>query len=119
MTKNLTDKQQKFIDVLFDEAQGNFVEAKKLAGYSENVSTTSIVESLQEEIAAKTTKFLATHGARAAWAMLQIMDNPTDLGNKEKMAAAKDILDRAGHKAGDKLEVKMDSPLFILPSKND
>ena len=118
MPKTLTDKQQKFIDVLFDEAQGNFVEAKKLAGYSENVSTTSIVEALQEEISEKTTKFLATHGAKAAWAMVYVMDHPTDLGNKEKMAAAKDILDRAGHKAGDKLEIKAESPLFILPHKD-
>jgi len=118
MKKTLTEKQQKFIDVLFDEAQGNFVEAKKLAGYSENVSTTSIVESLQEEIAEKTTKFLATHGAKAAWAMMSVLDDPTALGNKEKMAAAKDILDRAGHKAGDKLEIKAESPLFILPQKD-
>ena len=34
----ITDKQKKFIDVLFDEVQGSFVEAKKLAGYSENVA---------------------------------------------------------------------------------
>ena len=34
----LTEKQQKFLDVL-EEARGNSVEAKKLAGYSENVAT--------------------------------------------------------------------------------
>ena len=118
MKRTLTDKQQKFLDVLFEEARGSFVEAKHLAGYSPNVSTTSIVESLQEEISEKTTKFLVTHGAKAAWAMIHVMDNPTDLGNKEKMAAAKDILDRAGHKAGEKIEVQVESPLFILPSKS-
>jgi hypothetical protein len=46
------------------------------------------------------------------------MQNPTDLGNKEKMAAAKDLLDRAGFVKTDKVEVKSDSPLFILPPKN-
>ena len=117
MARELTDKQKAFLDALFEEAAGNFVQAKKIAGYSDNVSTTSIVESLQEEISEKTTKFLSTHGAKAAWAMVHVMDNPTDLGNKEKMAAAKDILDRAGHKAGDKIEIKTESPLFILPSK--
>ena len=119
MKKELTDKQQKFLDVLFEEAQGNFVEAKKLSGYSDNYSTTSIVEGLQDEIIEKTKKFLATQGAKAAWAMVSVMDDPTALGNKEKMAAAKDIMDRAGHKAGEKIEVKAESPLFILPQKQE
>ena len=30
--RTLTDKQQKFLDVLFDEAGGNVVRAKELAG---------------------------------------------------------------------------------------
>jgi len=49
--------------------------------------------------------------------MLDVMQNPTDLGNKEKMAAAKDLLDRAGFVKTDKVEVKSESPLFILPPK--
>ena len=51
MARNLTEKQQKFLDVLFEEAEGNPVTAKKLAGYSENNSTSAITSSLQEEIA--------------------------------------------------------------------
>jgi hypothetical protein len=34
------------------------------------------------------------------------------------MAAAKDLLDRAGFVKTDKVEVKSDSPLFILPPKD-
>jgi len=117
MTRKLTEKQQAFLDVLFEEAQGSFVEAKKLAGYSNNVSTTIIVEALEDEIAAKTKKFLVTTGVKAAWAMRDVIDDPTQLGNKEKMAAAKDILDRGGFKGADKVEIKGDSPVFILPSK--
>jgi len=49
--------------------------------------------------------------------MLDVMQNPTDLGNKEKMAAAKDLLDRAGFVKTDKVEVRTESPLFILPPK--
>jgi len=48
-----------------------------------------------------------------------VMLNPTDLGNKEKMAAAKDILDRGGFKPTEKLDVKTESPVFILPAKKD
>jgi len=51
--------------------------------------------------------------------MKQVMDSPTDLGNKEKMVAAKDILDRGGFKATDKVEVTSSSPLFILPPKDE
>jgi len=49
--------------------------------------------------------------------MFSVMADPTDLGVKEKMLAAKDILDRAGFTKTDKVEVKTSEPLFILPSK--
>ena len=32
MAKELTEKQQKFLDVLFDEAKGDVTQAKLLAG---------------------------------------------------------------------------------------
>jgi|TARA_R110000851_G_scaffold221958_4_gene374786 hypothetical protein len=118
MARKLTEMQQAFLDVLFEDAKGSYVEAKKIAGYSPNVSTSSIVEALESEIAEKTKKFLVTTGVQAAWAMKTVMDNPTDLGNKEKMAAAKDFLDRAGHKGADKVEIKAESPIFILPPKD-
>ena len=119
MTRNLTEKQQKFLDVLFEEAQGNPVKALKIAGYANGISSTSILNSLQNEVAELTKKFLATRGPQAAWSMMEILNNPTDLGNKEKMAAAKDLLDRAGFVKTEKVEVKAESPLFILPPKAD
>ena len=51
--------------------------------------------------------------------MMHVLENPTDLGNKEKMAAAKDFLDRAGFVKTEKVEVRSESPLFILPPKAD
>ena len=115
----LTEKQQKFLDVLFEEARGNPVEAKKLAGYSENVATSSITNSLKEEIADLTKKFISSSATKAAYSMYEVMHSPTDLGNKEKMIAAKDVLDRSGFTKADKVEVTAASPLFILPPKND
>ena len=117
MARQLTEKQQKFLDGLFEEAKGNPVTAKKLAGYSENNSTSSITASLQEEIADLTKKFIASSATKAAYSLSQVIDNPTDLGNKEKMIAAKDILDRGGFTKTDKVEVTSSSPLFILPPK--
>ena len=118
MARELTEKQQKFLDVLFEAAQGNPVRAKQMAGYADTISSTTIVNVLQDEIAELTKKFIASAGSRAAWSKMEVMLNPTDLGNKEKMAAAKDFLDRAGFVKTDKIEVKTDSPLFILPPKN-
>ena len=117
MSRNLTEKQQKFLDVLFEEAQGNLSQARKMAGYAETVATSAIVNSLQDEIADLTKRFIAASATKAAYSMKQIMDSPTDLGNKEKMAAAKDVLDRSGFIKTEKVEVSAANPLFILPQK--
>ena len=98
--RNLTEKQQKFLDVLFEEAKGEPAQARKLAGYAETVSTSSIVNALQEEIAERTKKFISTTATKAAYSMKHIMDNPTDLGT-------------------DKVEVSTSNPLFILPPKDE
>jgi len=119
MVKNLTEKQQKFIDVLFNEAQGDPVKAKKLAGYADSVSSTQITNSLAEEISDQTKKFIAQSSTKAAYTMYSVMSDPTDLGVKEKMLAAKDLLDRAGFVKTDKVEVKAQEPLFILPAKEN
>jgi hypothetical protein len=119
MAKNLTEKQQKFLDVLFDEAGGNLVKAKKLAGYADAVTSKQVAEPLAEEIAELTKKFIASSATKAAYSMFEIMNSPTDLGNKEKMAAAKDVLDRGGFVKTEKVEVSATNPLFILPQKEN
>ena len=119
MAKTLTEKQQKFLDVLFDEAKGDPAAAKRLAGYSDKVSTGQVVNSLVDEIADLTKRFISQSSTKAAYTMFSVMADPTDLGVKEKMAAAKDILDRAGFVKTEKVEVKATEPLFILPAKAD
>ena len=118
MAKNLTEKQQKFLEVLFDEAGGDVVLAKKLAGYNEASSTTAIVEALKDEIADKTRTYFARTAPKAAMAMVGAIHDPTELGIKEKMSAAKDLLDRAGLGKVDKVDVSSSSGgIFYLPSK--
>ena len=119
MARNLTEKQQKFLDVLFEEAGGSLVKAKKLAGYADGVSSKQVAESLAEEVADLTKKFISSSATKAAYSMFEIMNSPTDLGNKEKMAAAKDVLDRSGFIKTEKVEVSAANPLFILPQKAD
>ena len=118
MAKNLTEKQAKFLEVLFDEAGGDVVLAKKLAGYNEASSTTAIVESLKDEIADKTRTYFARTAPKAAMAMVGALYDPTELGIKEKMVAAKDLLDRAGLGKVDKVDVSSSSGgIFYLPTK--
>ena len=47
--RNLTDMQEKFLDVLFGEAKGNPNEAARLAGYSSH-SYPKVVRNLRKEI---------------------------------------------------------------------
>jgi len=66
MARNLTENQRKFLEVLFEEAGGDVVRAKKLAGYNEGSSTTAIVESLKDEIFDATKSYMSRVGPRAA-----------------------------------------------------
>jgi len=118
MARNLTEKQQKFLEVLFDEAGGDVVAAKRLAGYSDGTPTTAIVEALKDEIADKTRTYFARTAPKAAMAMVGALSDPTELGIKEKMVAAKDLLDRAGLGKVDKVDVSSSSGgIFYLPPK--
>ena len=49
MTRALTEKQQKLLAVLFDEAGGDVLTAKKLAGYSDTSSAEVVVNSLKKK----------------------------------------------------------------------
>ena len=118
MARNLTPNQQKFLEVLFDEAGGDVVSAKKIAGYSENTPTRLIVESLKDEISEATRSYLSRTAPKAAMAMVSALSDPTELGIKDKMAAAKDLLDRAGLGKVEKVDVSSSGGgIFYLPPK--
>lgn len=115
--RELTEKQQLFLDVLFEEAEGDPLRAKKLAGYSDNVPTSVVTASLVDEIAELTRKFIAQSSTKAAYTMFKVMGDTDMLGAKERMAAAKDLMDRAGFVKTEKVEVATSEPVFILPAK--
>jgi len=116
----VTEKQKKFIEVLFDEAKGNVRLAMKIAGYSPTTPTLHVTKPLAEEIHQATKEYISRCATPAAYLMGQIItgDSPL-LGQKEKMVAAKDILDRAGLSKTEKVEVTSKDPLFILPPKKE
>lgn len=115
--KTLTERQELFLAALFGEAKGNATEAKRIAGYSENTRVTDITKGLENEIMERARKLLSQSTAQAVFTMLDAMTNDFEIGIKEKMAAAKDVLDRAGVVKREQIEVTAKEPVFILPAK--
>lgn len=117
MAKELTEQHKRFLEVLFDEARGNLTQAKRLAGFSDNYSTRQLTNYLKEEIIEATQLYIAMNAPRAARAIVDALDDPTELGIKEKLNAAKDFLDRAGLIKTEKVQVESNSGVMILPAK--
>ena len=117
MGRQLTAKQQVFINVLFDEAAGNVTLAKKIAGYADTTSTSEIVKGLKEEILDATQLFMARNAPQAAVAMAGALMDPTELGIRDKMSAAKDLLDRTGLVKTEKMQVEASGGVMLMPPK--
>ena len=115
--RELSDRQKKFIEVLFDQANGDPVQAKILAGYSEHSGTSAIVASMKEEIMEATQLYMSRNAPKAAVAMVSGVDDPTQLGIRDKMTAAKDLLDRVGLIKTEKLQVEASGGVMIMPPK--
>ena len=117
MARQLTEKQQKFLAVLFDEAGGDMVTAKKMAGYSDATTTTEIVKGLKEEILEATQMYMARNAPKAAMAMTGALYDPTELGIRDKMSAAKELLDRVGLVKTEKMQVEASGGVMLMPPK--
>jgi hypothetical protein len=117
VTRQLNERQQKFLAVLFEEAGGDVVQAKKIAGYSENTPTTAIVKGLKDEILEATSMYMARNAPKAAMAMTGALYDPTELGIRDKMAAAKELLDRSGLVKTEKMQVEAIGGVMLMPPK--
>lgn len=117
MARQLTEKQQKLLDVLFDEAGGDIIAAKKLAGYADTSSTAEIVKGIKEEILEATQMFMARNAPKAAMAMVGGLYDPTELGIRDKMSAAKELLDRTGLVKTEKMQVEASGGVMLMPPK--
>ena len=119
--KSLTDTQEKFLDALFGEAQGNPKLAGELAGYSEH-SYPKVLRNLKDEIVKRAENYLAIHSAKAATKMVNMLEEDGTTPHASiRMEAAKQILDRIGIVKKDQLDVNMNLKhgMFILPAKDE
>jgi len=119
--RSLTSTQEKFLDALFGEARGNPRKAGELAGYSDH-SYPKVVRNLKQEIISRAENYLATHSAKAATKMVDMLDEDGTTPHANiRMEAAKQILDRIGIVRKDQIDINMKSlhGIFILPAKDE
>ena len=118
MTRKLTDRQQKFIDALFSEANGSIKDAKIIAGYSPNSNNNEIISALKDEILEATQTYMAGNAPKAAVAMVSSIDDPTQLGIRDRLSASKEILDRIGLVKTEKMQVEETGGVMLMPPKD-
>jgi len=96
MTKTLTPKQEDFLEALLGEARGNIRAAMDMAGYSKSTKTTDVVGPLKEEITERVGMMLAMNAPKAAFCIVDVLDDPSALGARNAISAAREVLDRTG-----------------------
>lgn len=116
--KELTEKQEAFLGALFGPARGDVRSAMDMANYSSTASANALVASLKDEILERTTVTLAQTAPKAAFGFDNVINDPTMLGAKEMMQAAKEVLDRVGLVKVERVDHKISTPngIFILPA---
>ena len=122
-TRELTEKQQKFLDNLITTG-GDPKRAAELAGYAEG-SHPQVIRSLQQEVIDLASGILAQSAPQAAFKLVEVMNSDDAIPQvNTKLQAAQTILDRVGISKKDKLDVNHNldvntGSLFILPAKEE
>lgn len=117
--KPLTEMQEKFLDALCGEAQGNIRAAMGIAGYSEHTKSYEVVNPIKDEIVERASLMLAMNAPKATFGMLNVLDDPGALGARNAIAAASQIMDRAGLVKREQVEVRgLTGGIFVLPPKH-
>ena len=117
----LTDMQEYFLNVLFDEdVRGDITKAAQKAGYnSPDNNAWRIARALKDQIIERTKDYLAVHGPEAAAAFIAALkDGPLTPGIKERLLAAREILDRVGIVKTEQIAIDTPGTIFYLPLKD-
>jgi len=120
MNKELTTKQQSFLDNLVS-CNGDTKRAAELAGYAEG-SYTSVVKALKTEIIELAENILAQNAPKASLKLIEVMDSTDPIPQANvRLQAAQTLLDRVGIGKTYKLDVNLQNSngLFILPAKQE
>ena len=94
--KVLTEKQEVFLEALVGEAKGNFRSAMRIAGYSDHTTVKEVASVLKDEIVERASLILALNSPKAALSIVDVLDDPTGVGARNAVSAAREVLDGTG-----------------------
>ena len=119
--RKLTEKQEKFLDVLGGEAKGDLRKSLVLAGYEDSCYY-AVIRALKEQIVDVANTILAHSAPKAAQSLVDVLesDKPIPQANV-KLQAAQTLLDRVGVSKNEHLNVnhKVTGGIFLLPDKKE
>ena len=119
--RNLTEQQQKFLDALSGEAQGDIKAALQVAGYKDT-SYYAVVKSLRQEIIDTANTILAHSAPKAAKKLVDVLESDEPIPQvNAKLQAAQTLLDRVGVAKKESINVNHNHSggIFILPDKEE
>jgi|TARA_Y100000361_G_scaffold146052_1_gene156006 hypothetical protein len=120
MKKELTTKQQSFLDCLIETGGDPKLAAEK-AGYAANTHW-QVTKALKTEIIDLASNILAQSAPKAAMKLVDVMESDTPVPQANiRLQAAQTILDRIGLGKTDRLDVnhKSSGGIFVLPAKEE
>lgn len=114
-----TPQQDAFLNALFDDdVAGDIRKAMKKAGYSDNTAASAVITPLKDQIIERSKDFLALNTGKAIFGLINVLDSPNAMGAGNKIAAAKELLDRVGViKQDNSLQGLPKGAVILLPAK--
>ena len=117
-----TDKQEAFLNALYDSETGDVRQAMTVAGYTKESPSTFVINSLSKEILDVATFMLTKNAPRAASKIVDIMTSNEPIPQvNQKLQAAQTLLDRVGVVKEQKMNVEhnVSGGIFIIPAKEE
>lgn len=117
--RSLTEREETFLTVLFKDAKGDFRVAKDLAGYPAKTPLSAVVKRLKKEIIEEAQTYLATNMPAAIAVIVDIITSPEPVSDaRNRLAAAKELLDRVGLVKTEQKVVNHTGGVALLPPKD-
>ena len=117
-----TDKQQAFLDAMYDSNTGDVRQAMVVAGYDMAAPSTFLLQSLSNELIEIASHTLAKNAPRAANKIVDIMASNEPIPQvNQKLQAAQTLLDRVGVVKEQKMNVEhnVSGGISIMPAKEE
>jgi len=120
--RKYTEKQQSFLDAMYDSKTGDVRQAMLVAGYEATSPAMFLIQSLSSELIEIASHTLAMNAPRAANKIVDIMvsNEPIPQVN-QKLQAAQTLLDRVGVVKEQKMNVEhnVSGGIFVIPAKEE